>query len=270
MATSLKVAENESFKDVAIDYFKWDMNRHLSDVASSALDASHQGEVHFRYMKGVYSLLQWFREQYPNAVIETCSGGGGRYDLGMMPFGIQIWTSDNTNPHARQYIQSGAMLGYPAATMSCHVSNPKEDLQSLDYRYKVALAGILGYELNILKMSQEVKDSIKDQISFYRTVEHLMRKGDYTELVSPFFADYSAYYYISKERNELLLSLVESSQCKSGSTKKLRIKDALENETYIDTQTQHRYTGEELKNGIVLTLTGKEDSAQLLHLKIQD
>lgn len=265
----LKDCFSTAFRGVAIDYFKWDMNRHLSDVASSVLDAAQQGEVRFRYMKGVYSLLEWFRLQFPNAIIETCSGGGGRYDLGMMPYGIQIWTSDNTDPHARQFIQSGALLGYPAATMSCHVSNPHEDMVSLDYRYKVALAGMLGYELNILNMSQAVKDTIREQIRFYRTVEHLMRCGDYTELVSPFASDYSAYYYISKERDELLLSLVEGSACKHGCTKKLHIRDALEEKTYIDTLTQRRYTGKELKDGLVLTLTGSKDSAQLLHLKVE-
>ncbi len=263
----LKESFTKTFDGVAIDYFKWDMNRHLSDVASSVLDAAHQGEVRFRYMKGVYSLLEWFRTQYPNASIETCSGGGGRYDLGMMSYGFQIWTSDNTDPYARRYIQSGALLGYPAATMSCHVNNPHEDLQSLDYRYKVALAGMLGYEFNILEMSQSVKNSIREQIRFYRTVEHLMRCGDYAELVPPFGSDYSAYYYISKERDELLLSVVEGDSCKGGVTKKLRIQDVSNEKNYIDMLTQRQYTGKELKNGIVLTLTGKADSAQLLHLK---
>lgn len=264
----LKECFSAVFHGVAIDYFKWDMNRHLSDVASTVLDAAHQGEVHFRYMKGVYSLLEWFRQQYPNAVIETCSGGGGRYDLGMMAYGIQIWTSDNTSPHARRYIQSGALLGYPAATMSCHVSNPHEDMKALDYRYKVALAGMLGYELNILGIGQALKDTIREQIRFYRTVEHLMRCGDYAELVSPFTSDYSAYYYISKERDELLLSCIEGTSCKGGVTKKLCIPDALEEQTYIDTLTQRSYSGKELQNGIILTLTGTENSAQLLHLKV--
>ena len=104
-------------------------------------------------MLGVYELLQWFADEFPNALIETCSGGGGRYDLGMMAYGFQIWASDNTWPYSRAWMQRSALLAYPAATMSCHVSNPGEDLRALDFRYKVAVGGMLGYELNILRMS---------------------------------------------------------------------------------------------------------------------
>ncbi len=258
---------DKTFAGVPIDYFKWDMNRHLSNVGSSALPPEKQNEVSFRYMKGVYRLLKWFGERFPNAVIETCSGGGGRYDLGMMAYGIQIWTSDNTNPYARTMIQSAAMTGYPAATMSCHVSNPKGDLRSLDYRYKVALGGMLGYELNILEMSDEIRSDISAQIAEYRQFEHLMRLGDYYDLASPFKYDYSAYYYVNSDNSEILLTVIEKSGAKPNNTKRLKLSRAVADAVYTDIRTGKDYTGEELRRGISVEITGQKDTAGIFYFK---
>ncbi len=258
---------DKTFDGVEIDYFKWDMNRHMSNVGSSALPADKQGEVSFRYMKGVYRLLAWFGEHFPNAVIETCSGGGGRYDLGMMQYGIQIWTSDNTNPYDRTYIQPASLIAYPAATMSCHVSNPHGDLKSLDYRYKVAVGGMLGYELNILNMSEEIKDDIAKQIVEYKTFDDVMRLGDYYGLASPVKYDYSAYYYTNNDNSMLVLTLIEKKGCKAGTTKLLKLKRADATASYTDTRTGKKYSGEELQRGLKLTLTGEPDSAQLYIFK---
>jgi len=255
----------ETFGDLPIDYFKWDMNRHLSNVGSCYLASDRQGEIHFRYMQGVYRLLDWFSRRFPNAVIETCSGGGGRYDLGMMQYGIQIWTSDNTNPYDRTRIQASALVAYPAATMSCHVSNPKENLASLDYRYKVAAGGMLGYELNILNMSDKVKSIMAEQIREYKSFAHIVRLGDYYSLASPEKQDYSAYYYAKED--EILLTVIEKKGCPKGGTKRLKIKAAKAGVTYTDLRTGKTYSGQSLKEGIVVDLTGEPDSAHLLYLK---
>lgn len=263
----LKDIFSKTFDGVAIDYFKWDMNRSLSNVGSCALPADRQGEIYFRYVKGVYELLRWFGEKFPNAVIETCSGGGGRYDLGMMQYGIQIWTSDNTNPYDRTEIQSAALMAYPAATMSCHVSNPHGDMKSLDYRYKVAVGGMLGYELNILEMSDDIKAEMKKQIAEYREFEHLMREGDYYNLASPVKYSYSAYYYTNKDRSEIILTLIEKAGCPAGKTKLLKLKAALKDAVYTDLRSGNKYTGAELNRGLALELTGEKDSAQLYYLR---
>ena len=258
---------DKTFNGIDIDYFKWDMNRHISNAGSSVLASDRQGELNFRYMKGVYRLLSWFGERFPNAVIETCSGGGGRYDLGMMQYGIQIWTSDNTNPYDRTRIQASAMIGYPAATMSCHVSDPHGDLKSLDYRYKVAVGGMLGYELNILKMSDEIKRGISKQIAEYKSFESLVRLGDYYCLALPTDYSYSAYYYISEDRGEILLSVIEKKECSKGMTKLLKVKNAIVGATYTDQKSGVRYSGEELRKGISVELTGEENSATLFYFK---
>ncbi|MBR2622425.1 MAG: alpha-galactosidase [Clostridia bacterium] len=258
---------DRTFQGIEIDYFKWDMNRHMSNVGSSVLEADKQGEIFFRYMRGVYRLFDWFAARFPNAVIETCSGGGGRYDLGMMQQGIQIWTSDNTNPYDRTMIQASALIAYPAATMSCHVSNPHENLRSLDYRYKVAVGGMLGYELNILNMSEEVKREIAAQITQYKSFEHLMRAGNYYCLAAPHAYDYSAYYYAASDGTELLLTVIEKAGNKKTKTKRLKMKAANPAKTYIECQSNAQYSGAELRAGLVIDLACEQDSAHLLHFK---
>ncbi len=260
----LKDSFDKVFDGVEIDYFKWDMNRHLCDIYSHAYPANRQEEISYRYMMGVYGLLNWFILRFPNAVIETCSGGGGRYDLGMMKYGFQIWTSDETKPYPRIMIQRAAQVAYPAATMSCHVSNPREDMKSLDFRYKVAVGGMLGYELNILKMSDGVNAEIARQIKEYHTFEDLIRHGEYFCLSDPFFSDYSAYYYT--DGKEFLLSVLEKADAKPGQTKRLKMKTAAEDKIYTDTLSGKTYTGAELRRGICLPLTGEGETATLIHL----
>ncbi len=260
----LKESFEKVFDGVEIDYFKWDMNRHLCDIYSHAWPAERQEEVPYRHILGVYSLLDWFVTRYPKAIIETCSGGGGRYDLGMMKYGFQIWTSDNTKPYPRTMIQRASQIAYPAATMSCHVSNPKESMKSLDFRYKVAVGGMLGYELNVLKMSDEVNAEITRQIKEYHTFEDLIREGEYTCHADPFFADYSAYSYT--DGRAFLLSVIEKEDTKPGQTKLIKLKGVKEDKIYTDTLSGKTYSGAELKQGLRFPLTGAGETATLIHL----
>ena len=262
----LKKSFDATFGDVGIDYFKWDMNRHLAAVGSPLVSAEKQKELRYRYVMGVYDLLQYMRARFPDAIIESCSGGGGRYDLGLMKYGFQIWTSDNTDPYARILIQRGARLPYPASTMSCHVSDPHEDMKSLDFRYKVAVGGMLGYELNILKMSEGVKKEIARQIKEYKSFEDLIRLGDYYSLVCPFEKGYAAYYYADKEGTEILFSLLEQENCQKGETVLLRFTAAKADKVYTDVLSGKTYLGSDLKKGVRFSLKGEKFSAEMMHL----
>ena len=249
----LKDSFTKTFDGVAIDYFKWDMNRHLSQVGSPVLPAKRKGETSFRYMLGVYELYRWFREKYPNAMIENCSGGGGRYDLGMMKYSTMIWTSDNTDPHRRTHIQYSSMLGYPAATMSCHVSNHDnciEDEKQLQYRYHVALGGALGYEFHLPRASQTAKNAVKKQIEdYHRDYEDLILKGDYYSLLNPYECNYNAYYYTNNERSRILLTFVQQ-ESEEVKTVNIKVAQAKADAVYTDTFTNTKYTGKELLDGI--------------------
>ncbi len=249
----LKEMFAETFDGVSIDYFKWDCNRNLSQVGSSCLPPEQQGEAAYRYMLGVYELFRWFREQYPNAMIENCSGGGGRYDLGMMKYSTMIWTSDNTTPQNRIRIQYGSMLGYPSTVMSCHVSKHElcEDPDELRYRWHVAMGGALGYELHLPKASQTVRDTIKQQIDIYRRYESLILTGDYYALLNPFETNYSAYYYVDDKKERILLSFLQQKPERKTSMH-LPIEVVDKNAVYVDEINGGKYTGKQLMKGVLV------------------
>jgi len=264
----LKDRFEETFGGLSIDYFKWDMNRHLSEVYSPTLPPERQGEVSFRYMKGVYDLLRWLNERFPNAMIETCSGGGGRYDLGMMKYSTQIWTSDNTYPVARTAIQYGSTFGYPATTMSCHVANhgdSVENARQLEYYYRVALNGPLGYEFDILKIGDTAKAAISKQIAEYREYEELILRGELYRLQNPMKDGAYSYYFVNEDNSEILLSYLQAFGDKKEKTNKLKISRAETGATYIDTIGGNTYTGEDLRRGIEVKSDKDGGYARMFH-----
>ena len=111
---------------------------------------------------------------------------------------MRIWTSDNTYPKPRIKIQYSSLLAYPAATMSCHVSNPRNvcaDPDVLKFRWQVAIGGALGYELHLPNASDAIKETVKKQIEEYQVYEDLILRGDYYPLCNPYEKEISAYYY---------------------------------------------------------------------------
>ena len=260
------------FKDVPIDYFKWDMNRHLSPVYSNVLPPERQGEASFRHMCGVYELFRRLRAMFPNAMIENCSGGGGRYDLGMMKYSTQIWCSDNTDPVSRTYIQYGSTLGYPTAVMSCHVANhgrSVEDPRKLNYGFRVAMNGPLGYELNILGASDTAKAAMSEQIQEYRACEHLILRGDFYRLLDPFACGRYAYYFASPDSRELLVSYLQNHGDPKRTVYTLKISRALRGVTYRDTLTGKTCTGDELRRGITVESDTEGLYAVMWHFKAE-
>jgi len=249
----LKNSFKKTFDGVAIDYFKWDANRHLSPVGSAILEPECQGEAAYRFMLGSYELFRWLKETYPNAMLENCSGGGGRYDLGMMKYSTMIWTSDNTVPSYRIGIQHSSMLAYPAATMSCHISNHHNicnDPRQLKYRFEVALGGALGYEFHLPHANEEVKATIREQIKTYRKYEKLILDGEYYPVANPFEKNYSAYYYTTEGRDKFLLSFLQFSPEENAREITIPVLEANENAIYLEEFSGKSYTGRELRSGI--------------------
>lgn len=252
----LKRSFEATLGDVPFDYIKWDMNRHLSNVASSALGPEQQCEVAHRYVMGVYALLRWFRTRFPDIVIETCSGGGGRYDLGMMKYSDMIWTSDVTNPEWRTVMQYGAQLAYPAAVMSCHVSNPGDNEAEMAYRFGVAVQGMLGYELHILDISDKIRGMIPKQLEEYRQYEDLIRTGGLYRLLNPKnYGDNAAFYYVNDDASRILLSFVQvKGDVEKPASYRLRIAQADAEATYVDRLSGARFTGGELREGVSVSM----------------
>lgn len=192
-----------------IRYVKWDCNRNLSDVYSLALDAAQQGEVHHRYILGLYEFLEQLTQDFSHVLFESCSGGGGRFDPGMLYYMPQTWTSDNTDAVARLKIQYSTSLVYPIVTMGSHVSaSPNHQTgrtTSLKMRGDVAMSGVFGYELDVKELSETEKDEIKEQIHFYKQHRQLIQFGDFYRLLSPFEGNDTAWAFISKDQKECLV-----------------------------------------------------------------
>lgn len=265
----LKESFSKTFDGVGIDYIKWDFNRNLAEVGSTVLPPERQAEASFRFMLGTYELLQWFRDKYPNMMIETCSGGGGRYDLGMMHYSTQIWASDHTGPQYRGKIQFGSLMPYPASVLSCHVSNPgacEDEDREMDYRYKVAIGGALGYEMNILTATDKVKNAIKRQIAEYRKIEPLILKGELYRQMNYYEGNGNryAYYYVNKDNSQILSSFIQYNGEKPSEVK-LKFCRADKDRVYVDKYTGEEFTGEELRCGIIQKTSDESSFAVVRH-----
>lgn len=250
----LKATFAATFDGVGLDYFKWDMNRNLCEVWSSALPADRQGEAYHRYVLGVYDLADWFRTRYPDAMIEMCSGGGGRYDLGMLPYCSQIWTSDTTDAVHRTKIQYGSLHAYPASMMSCHVSNHYnvvEDPQRMEFRWRVAMGGPLGYELDPTTLCEKVKDTIRAQIAEWRNCENVVLWGDVYRLTNPLSGAVYAYYHAAPDAGELYLNFLQLVP-EEPKTYVLKLTAADPDAVYKDRYTGLVVTGRQLREGFAV------------------
>lgn len=192
-----------------IEYVKWDMNRSLADIYS---EETVQGKVTYDYVTGVYDFLEKLIRKYPNILIEGCSGGGGRFDAGMLYYTSQIWCSDNTDALDRLKIQYGTSFFYPPCVTGAHVSAvPNHQTGrsvSLQTRGIVAMAGSFGYELNPGTLDGEEKEEIKEQIRQYKRYAGLIQKGSYYRLSDPFQDAYGAWMFLSGDGSQALVNVV--------------------------------------------------------------
>lgn len=166
------------------DYVKWDCNRFLTDIYSPF--CANAGAYAYRYMRALYTLLERLTARYPNILFEGCSAGGNRFDLGILCYMPQIWASDNTDARARVEIQAGTLLGYPQSAMTAHVSvSPNHQtgqLTPLKERFIVACGGVLGYELDVTRLTPEEAADIRAQIAFYKAHRTLLQFGQYRRI----------------------------------------------------------------------------------------
>ncbi len=197
-----------------IEYVKWDMNREHTDLHSNYLPADRQGELEHRYMLAVYELQERLMKEFPNLLLENCSGGGARFDAGMLYYSPQIWCSDDTDAIERLAIQEGTALIYPLSAMGAHVSDcPNHTVGRVTpfkTRGDVALCGTFGYELDITKIPQEDRDAIPGQIATCHKYNDLVRNGDYYRLAS--YQEnklYDCYMIVAKDKSEALLTYVQ-------------------------------------------------------------
>ncbi len=234
-----------------ISYIKWDMNRSLTDVWSAALPADRQGEAYHRYVLGVYDLLERLHRDYPGLLIEGCSGGGGRFDAGMLYYTPQIWCSDNTDAIDRLRIQCGTSFCYPVSTVGAHVSavpnGQTNRSTSMETRGVVAMCGTFGYEMDLGRCTAEEKETVRQQVCTFKERCRLIQEGDYYRLTDPFHnRDYTAWQHVSPDRREALVSLVTGSTWAAKPFLTLRLKGLDPNALYRVNGGERRYSGDQL------------------------
>lgn len=194
---------------------------------------------------------------FPDLLLENCSGGGARFDPGMLYYSPQIWCSDDTDAVERLGIQEGTALIYPLSTIGAHVSVCPNHTVGRNTpfvtRGHVALAGTFGYELDVTKLSEEEKALIREQTEMYHTYQLLIRNGDYYRLAS--YAEnhyYDAYMVVSKDQKEALMTFVQVLAEPNRRSRKVHLQGLDPEAVYYCDVTQREYTGEILMKGGLL------------------
>ena len=237
-----------------IAYVKWDMNRQLSDLGSSYLPKERQQELFHRYVLGVYELQERLVTEFPDLLLENCSGGGARFDPGMLYYSPQIWCSDNTDAVERLMIQEGSALIYPLSVIGAHVSDcPNHSVGRVtpfETRGHVALAGTFGYELDITKIPEEDRALIPKQTATYNKYRHLIQQGEYYRIAS--YREnhkYDCWALSSQDKKEVLVTYVQVLGVPNSHSRKVFLRGFDPKVTYRLEGTEETYTGEMLMKG---------------------
>lgn len=252
-----------------IEYVKWDMNRSL-DVAFSRA-AKEQGAVAYDYVLGLYDFLERLIQRYPNILIEGCSGGGGRFDAGMLYYTPQIWCSDNTDALDRIKIQYGTSFGYPVSAMGSHVSAvPNHQTgrsTTLQVRSVVAMAGTFGYELDLSTLSDEAKDIVRKQIKEYRKYAQLINYGVYYRLTNPFEEEAAAWEFVAEDGSEALLNVIMQDIHGNMTVDYVRLQGLIPGRMYRSEESGRLYPADALmETGMPIPVEYKAYRAYQIHL----
>lgn len=250
-----------------IEYVKWDMNRNFGETGSELLDKDHTGEFAHRYMLGLYDVLEYITNKFPDVLFEGCSGGGGRFDAGMLYYFPQFWTSDDTDACERMFIQYGTSMVMPASSMGAHVSvSPNHQcgrITSLDSRAFVAMCGTYGYEMDVSKMTDEEKQRSREHIEIFKRVRDVIHKGNMYRLRSPFDGNYCAFQYVSEDKSRCVL--VFSTVLAHPNMERFRVKfEGLDPfGIYRERNTRHIYSGAVMMNVGMARTSGSDFSSQM-------
>ncbi len=243
-------------RDYNIEYVKWDMNRSICDWYSVTLPKERQTEVPHRYILGLYHLLERLTDEFPEVLFEGCSGGGGRFDAGMLYYCPQIWCSDGTDAHERTFIQYGTSFFYPISTVGSHVSAvPNHQTgrsTSIRTRGTVAMAGSFGYELDLDKLTAEEKEEVAGQVCMYKKHQELIYNGLYYRLSNPYMENLSAWAFVSGEQSKVLVQGVVFRAASNVLRTRIRLTGLDEEAKYRMLQDGRIYTGKALMSGGIL------------------
>lgn len=244
--------------EVPVSYIKWDLNRTFSEVFSNGNDREYQGKVCHKYVLGVYELYERLTSRFPHVLFESCASGGARFDPGMLYYAPQGWTSDDTDAIERLKIQYGTSMVYPVSCMGSHVSaSPNHQtnrVTPIETRADVAYFGTFGYELDLLKLSEEEKAEVRRQIAFMKEKRELIQKGTFYRLKSPFEGNETAWMIVSEDQKTALVGYYRVMQPVNIGFVRLKLKGLKEDTCYKVSGYDYDCYGDELMQaGMILS-----------------
>lgn len=253
-----------------IEYIKWDMNRQLTEVGSNALPSNRQRELWHRYVLGVYDVMERLTSDYPHILLENCSGGGARFDAGMLFYSPQIWTSDDTDAIERLKIQHGTSICYPASAMGAHVSDcPNHTVgrsTPFSTRGNVAMVGTFGYELDVTRISENDRAQIPGQVEMFKKYNPLIRTGDQYRIGNIFEDNmWDAWMFVAKDKSEAVFTFVQVLGRPNYRSRRIKLKGLDPQAKYLSSKTGEVHSGAALMNcGINIVLNG-DFSSEVIH-----
>lgn len=256
-----------------IDYLKWDYNRHFSQPGSPVLPPDQQGEVGYRYTRGLYRVLKTLRDTFPDLLIENCSSGGGRLDGGMLVYTDQTWTSDFTDPVYRMKIMNGFSLFFPLKTFVSHftMSPNLQDsrVTPLQTRALLSLVGVTGIECPPSQLSDAEAAAVKASFAFYKANRTELQNGSLYRLHPSHPNQDQVCWLITNEAKTKALVLTSAGVVSPIPHYQHVLLHYLNPEVSYQTNDKATATGAELNYaGITLPLAHGDFSATLMTLRV--
>ena len=239
-----------------ISYVKWDMNRSICDWYSAELPAENMGEMQHRYVLGLYELLDRLTTEFPHILFEGCSGGGGRFDAGILYYCPQIWCSDDTDAYERTKIQYGTSFFYPISTIGSHVSivpnHQTGRITPFETRAVTAMSGSFGYELDLNTLSEEEKNAVIEQNKRFKKYGPLIHNGRYYRLSNPMTDKFAIWSFVSENSGEVLVHGMIFRTEPNMTRYSVKLSGLIPNKKYVVDGDNTIYTGKALMEGGIL------------------
>ena len=263
-------AVSSVLRSANIEYVKWDMNRNMTEHFSGDQRPERQRETQHRYILGLYRVLETITARFPNILFESCSGGGGRFDAGMLYYMPQTWTSDDTDAVERLSIQYGTSLAYPSCAMGAHVSavpnHQTGRTTGMQMRGDVAIGGNFGFELDLSALSEKDTAIARQLVEKVKIIRRLTQKGEFTRLLSPFEGPYTAWQFVAEHGDEALLCVYGALLKPNMPPIRVRMHGLDASAAYVDDEGVVRSGAMLMNMGMWIRLPG-DFSSKIVHLK---
>lgn len=247
-----------------ISFVKWDCNSPFHNPYSHYLGKNQQ-HLWYEYTLGLYRIFSEAARMHPDLQMMLCSAGGGRCDYGAMRYFHEFWTSDNTTPTSRVFIQWGTSHIFPAKVQGAHVTHMGR--QPFKFAFDVAMSGCLGMDADPTKMSEEEKEITKRAVEVYKNkLRPIVQLGELYRLVSPYKTSRSVVSYVEAENQKNAVVFVyQIKDDKDGVTVQLQGLDPAKTYSVEEVNIEHAEATMCTDNG--KRLTGKQLMEDGLHFK---